>query len=586
MTTDERVWLHAVLACTVVVIMAMSFRAPSAEAQTFPLPPNIDPSQRSAEPPPITKEKPLTPEPSPLTPYPLPPLPGERSETAPGLHVMVKEIRLTGNTVFSAEELSTVTAPYLNKELTTEDLEGLRLRLTLYYVNRGYITSGAILPDQQVKDGVIIYQIIEGKVAKIDLDGHRWFRSSYLEDRIALGTGPPLNINSLQERLQMLQQDSRLEQLNAELRPGVTRGESEIHVKVREASPFKAWLEFNNYQTPVVGAERGLATVTHQNLTGHGDPFTFTYGGSEGVNPLIYTSYSLPLNARDTTFTFEYRLNEFKVVESPFQPLDITSNVQIFTATLRHPVYRSLNQEFALAITGEKLQNQIFLQGQPSNLIAGMQNGNANDTAIRFIQEYTYRTQASVLAARSRFSVGINALGATISSQQPGQPPPADGRFFSWLGQLQGVQRFDQLRGWQLIGRFSAQFANDHLFPLEQVPVGGRFSVRGYRENTLIRDNAILASLESRIPVLRRANGEDIIQIAQFLDYGRAYNNKIGDPAPSYLASVGLGLLWNILPRDRAHFEVFWGTQLNNVQQDGGNLQDHGIHLQLVVQVL
>src|SRR5262249_28250689 len=151
----------------------------------------------------------------------------------------------------------------------------------------------------------------------------------------------------------------------------------------------KAWLEFNNYQTPVVGAERGLATVTHQNLTGHGDPFTFTYGASEGVNPLIYTSYTLPLTARDTTFTFEYRRNDFTVVEAPFQPQNIPNSVKIFTATLRHPVYRTLNQEFALAITGEKLQNQIFLLGQPANLIAGMQNGNANDTAIRFIQEYT-----------------------------------------------------------------------------------------------------------------------------------------------------------------------------------------------------
>ena len=103
--------------------MDFSFRTLTAQAQTFPLPPVIDPSQRSAEPPPVTKEKPLTPEPSPLAPFPLPPLPSERPGPGPGLHVLVKEIRLSGNTVFTAEELTAVTAPYLNKDLTTEDLE-------------------------------------------------------------------------------------------------------------------------------------------------------------------------------------------------------------------------------------------------------------------------------------------------------------------------------------------------------------------------------------------------------------------------------------------------------------------------------
>ena len=52
------------------------------------------------------------------------------------------------------------------------------------------------------------------------------------------------------------------------------------------------------------------------------------------------------------------------------------------------------------------------------------------------------------------------------------------------------------------------------------------------------------------------------------------------------LASVGLGLRWNILPRERARFELYWGLPLNLITHSTGNLQDHGIHLQFVVQVL
>jgi hemolysin activation/secretion protein len=132
----------------------------------------------------------------------------------------------------------------------------------------------------------------------------------------------------------------------------------------------------------------------------------------------------------------------------------------------------------------------------------------------------------------------------------------------------------------------SLQLANDRLFPLEQIPVGGRFSVRGYRENTLIRDNAFLASIESRFPLISYVTGEPLLQFAQFVDLGRAWTAKGVTPDPQTLASVGLGLRWNILPRDRARVELYWGLPLNHVPHPPGNLQDHGIHLQFVVQVL
>jgi hemolysin activation/secretion protein len=63
--------------------------------------------------------------------------------------------------------------------LTTEDLEALRLALTHLYVEHGYITSGAIIPDQTVTDGVITLDLIEGRLHDIEVAGQRWFRSGY-----------------------------------------------------------------------------------------------------------------------------------------------------------------------------------------------------------------------------------------------------------------------------------------------------------------------------------------------------------------------------------------------------------------------
>ena len=110
--------------------------------------------------------------------------------------------------------------------------------------------------------------------------------------------------------------------------------------------------------------------------------------------------------------------------------------------------------------------------------------------------------------------------------------------------------------------------------------------MRGYRENTLVRDDAVLASVETRFPLFRFPSGEDRLQFAQFVDFGHAWNAKGETPDLRMLASVGVGLRWSILPQERARFEVYWGQQLNHVRQGEGNLQDYGIHLALVIQVL
>lgn len=558
-------------------------------------PPIFDPTLRSGEPPaPLKKEftPPSMPPPSPVLPLVPPTSPEDGAQQQLGqIHVFVKTIHVTGNTVFSEAEIETITKPYENRRLATEDLEQLRLALTLLYVNKGYITSGAVIPDQDVKDGVIQIQIVEGGLARIDIEGTNWFRRGYVRDRVALGAGPPLQMEPLQTRLQLLQQDPRIERINAELRPGDQRGESILNVKVKEQSPWKMWLEFSNYQTPAVGAERGLMTVAHQNVTGHGDPLSISYGGSRGVHPVIDVAYTLPINRYDTTFTASYRRNEFAVVESQFRALDINSTSEIIGFTLRHPLYRTLTDEVAVAITGERLYNKVTSifdnPGSPSPFINGSSDtGVSSVSALRFVQEYVHRTATSVIAARSRFSVGLDVLNATTNSGSSPSGPLPDGRFFSWLGQLQAVRRFDDWWGMQLLGQFNLQLANDRLFPLEQIPLGGRFSVRGYRENTLIRDNGFLFSVESRLPLLRYASGEPLLQFAQFVDVGRAWQTKGETPDPQTLASVGLGLRWAVLPKDRARFELYWGVPLNHVTHPAGNLQDHGIHLQVIVQAL
>jgi len=501
----------------------------------------------------------------------------------PRERVFVREIRVVGSTVFSPEELARVAAPYVNRELTAEDLEALRVALTLLYVNNGYINSGALLPDQAVTDGVVTYQIIEGRLINVEVEGNRWFRAGYFRRRLALGAGPPLNVNDLQQQLQLLLEDQRIRRLNAELKPGPQPGEGLLDVRVEERLPYRLFLEFNNYQSPAVGAERGLVTLEHQNLTGNGDILTLRYGKSEGVDPLLDFKYSLPLTARDTTVSLQYRKNTFAVVQKEFKDLDIESDSEIYTVTLRQPVYRTLSDEIALELIGERLSNETSLLGRPFSLSPGAQNGESVVTAIRAAQEWVHRTSSQVIAARSRFSVGIDALGSTLNNHDEHIP---DSRFFAWLGQFQWVRRLPVFDS-QVIFRSDLQLSANPLLVLEQTAVGGRYSVRGYRENTLVRDNAFLTSLEARVPLIRNVPGADYVELAPFVDYGRAWETARLTPDPQDIASVGIGLRWAatvpfLFPL-RPQLEVYWGHKLRDVKTSGGNLQDNGVHLQFVL---
>ncbi|MDZ4856400.1 MAG: hypothetical protein SGJ26_16360, partial [Nitrospirota bacterium] len=54
-------------------------------------------------------------------------------------------------------------------------------------------------------------------------------------------------------------------------------------------------------------------------------------------------------------------------------------------------------------------------------------------------------------------------------------------------------------------------------------------------------------------------------------------------PSPEWLASVGVGTIWNFWRGSR--FELYWGQRLNPpAQARHTNLQDYGVHLQLVVE--
>ena len=132
-------------------------------------------------------------------------------------------------------------------------------------------------------------------------------------------------------------------------------------------------------------------------------------------------------------------------------------------------------------------------------------------------------------------------LGASdVATVNRGEIP--DSQYIAWLGQVQYVRRLNA-DDWQLVLRGTVQLSNDPLLPLEQFSVGGIDTVRGYRENELVRDNGWATSAEVRIPLWRKAD-RSILDVAPFVDAGYGWND-LGGASSELISSAGVGLIFN-----------------------------------------
>jgi hemolysin activation/secretion protein len=134
----------------------------------------------------------------------------------------------------------------------------------------------------------------------------------------------------------------------------------------------------------------------------------------------------------------------------------------------------------------------------------------------------------------------------------------------------------------QLLLRVTGQWTDDPLLALEQISVGGSESVRGYRENQLVRDRGIVSSVEFRVPVLFDKAGAGIVHLAPFFDVGGGWNVR-GSPSPTTIYSTGLGLL--VAPNKHISAQLYWGYRLRHVDRPPDrDLQDLGLHFRVNIQ--
>ncbi|MDJ0647579.1 MAG: ShlB/FhaC/HecB family hemolysin secretion/activation protein [Xenococcaceae cyanobacterium MO_188.B19] len=542
--------------------------------QNLPTPPLPEELQR-------TQPQPLSPLPEIIPQSPNPPsflplspeaIPGKILVTG---KILVKRFEILGNTVFNPEEITRLTQPYTLRRISFVELLEVPQKITQLYVDNGYITSGAVILPQTIEDRVVKIQIIEGKLEDIQISGLKRLNPNYIRRRLEIATKAPLNQNKLLNALQVLQLDPLIANISAELSAGIEPNTSLLQIEVEEADAFSVALNFDNNRVPTVGTFRRQIALNHNNLFGYGDRFIVSYVNTDGSDALDNLNYEFPINARNGKIRLAHNRTSSKIIQEPFDRLNIKNRTRRYEIGSSQPLFQSLNQEMIVGITLSQ-ETTITRFGDdlpfPNTGNATVENDQTKVTVLRLFQNFTMRDQRQVLGLRSQLNFGLDALDSTIDPILP------DSRFVSWQGQAEYFRLLSSSTSFYV--RSDLQLANDHLVSLEKFTLGGGLSVRGYSQNALIGDNGFFISTEIRQKIASIEKSQATFELVPFVDLGKVWNTQSRIPQPkTTLLSVGIGFRASV--GDNLLARIDWGIPLVELDSLGDSLQENGIYFSL-----
>lgn len=490
----------------------------------------------------------------------------------------IEEINVEGSSVFTDEDFAPILEPFQGENITTGQLRQATAAITQLYLDNGYINSRAVLPEQDLSDGIATIEVQEGTISDVQITGLQRFKEHYFTSRVGLGIDTPFNINDLEDQLRLLQINPLVEDLDVDLQAGENPGSSTLLLDIAETNPFFGSAFFDNYSAASVGAERFGVNLGYRNFLGIGDVFSTTGSSSITAGALAWNlNYAIPVNPMDGTVQLTASFSRTEVTDPAFTSLGIQGSSQSYGLSFRQPLVRSFTEEFALSLGYTHNDGKTFLFeniGTPFSSGAEA-DGTTRTRVLSFGQDYLKRDNQGAWILRSQFNLGLDIFGATINTA-----PTPSGDFFSWSGQ---VQRLHQLADDHLlVVQGDVQFSPDNLLGGQKFSIGGGQTLRGYRQGARSGDNGWRFSIEDRITLIEEKQSIHLLQVAPFFDMGTVWNNPSNPDQITnehFMAGVGLGIIY--APIENWVMRLDFTLPLVNLTDRSVNAQDDGIYFSL-----
>ena len=504
------------------------------------------------------------------------------------------DIKQVKKCIFNLLERKSIFEEFKTKNcISAENLQKLRHKITMFYLTRGYINSGAIIHNQNLKENndTIKIKIIEGKLKDNDITINssnipKKLNEKYIKNKIAMATSygeKPLNLHKLKNRLSLLKMDPHIDSLSAQLKPGVELGEALLNIEVTEKKHFPSYLlfsdqigvKFNNYNSVTTGPYMFEYDIEKLNLTGAADSLDIKYKNAYGFNNLSYDYKGLTDWSIDYKRPFFFKLKKFSLLDSaitfhisqthtdieikPINRFNITNKSIKYKAEFSTSLIKTPSFDFITKISCENYRSKSYIfNGEIPFSFSGGKDG-INTTSVArlsfelFRNTINYYWFLSTILSKDIYFFPNNYY----LDRKP------DSKFITWQLFFQGFWRkndylFDL--DYDILVKIHTQLTCDPLLPSEKFIFGGRHTVRGYRENKESSDIGANSSLELRVPILKNINknikykefkiDKYELNFCLFADYGYGIDleNEYKSLDKSYvnLFSFGSGLRWEM----------------------------------------
>lgn len=163
---------------------------------------------------------------------------------------------------------------------TVGRLQEVADEVTRYYRERGLILAQAFVPVQNVTDGVVKIQILEGVLGRVVTEGNEMYDEKVLQQPFRKLIDQPVTNKSAEAALLGLTEYPGIS-LFGVFQPGQQVGTADMVVKVQEEKRFEAGIRADNHGIRETGQNRYRLIGSVNNLTGAGDKFTATLQHTE-----------------------------------------------------------------------------------------------------------------------------------------------------------------------------------------------------------------------------------------------------------------------------------------------------------------
>lgn len=211
--------------------------------------------------------------------------------------ITLKSITFKGVTILGDMELKGLVEPFINTPMTYEQMLEIGMVVESYYRSNNYLAR-AILPPQDLTDGVLTVDVIESVFSKVeveqelaDLPNTQAHVAAIIESQQKIGE--PLNAKSL-DRALALANDVPGISAQGSLRQGREAGETELLLKLYQGRTRQAELSMDNAGSRSTGFMRVMASMTWFNPNDMADLLNVVAVHTKGSD-YARLAYSIPV---------------------------------------------------------------------------------------------------------------------------------------------------------------------------------------------------------------------------------------------------------------------------------------------------